>query len=728
VNATLDVSFTDRFWPSVYELSAAENKQVVKAVAQLSTDPLNDSLRLNPVQGDGTGRKYTCRASDDIRLFGFKRGSVLLLERAGHHDPIYELSRRVDVVVNEGTGRIHVVDRDQAIATAEAQPAARQPTPPTADEPRPLDHWADGELREAGLSDGEIAAVRACTTVDDLFALDVDDETLSLILDLVEQTPEQWRTPSIDEEAEAVERFRQAIIEHGALEGISPLFTPEEVEKIAAAPIEDWMIFLHPDQRSFVDRRFEGPARVRGSAGSGKTVVALHRAAALVARFREEAAVEGTDAEPVLFTTFIKSLPPVFEQLYRRLPSTRPDDAIEFVHVDKLAYRICTEAGDRPTLDPRRIDSAFAGAFKKVVVPDSPLAVIDATRDYLRDEITQVIKGRGIRDLDEYLAVERTGRRTRFTEALRRQVWDLKQEWDNRMAREGVIDFPDIVLRARDHARRRPQPTYRAAIVDEAQDLTLVGLQLIRVLVNGPAGKDRADGLLVVGDGAQKIYAGGFTLRQAGVEVRGRTAVLRVNYRNTQQIIDAAMAVAGKETVEDLGDTYARGDAEAEAVRSGNRPILVGCTGLDDEIRFVGERISDLVDAGTVGYGDIAVAASTNQHVKDVRNRLMAMQIPTVGLEDYTGQPVDKVKVGTHFRIKGLEFKVVFLPCLGDKDFPRRRAPGQSQDEYDEQRALAISQLFVAMTRARDALFLLASGNPSSVLEPALDRFEVIDS
>jgi len=162
-------------------------------------------------------------------------------------------------------------------------------------------------------------------------------------------------------------------------------------------------------------------------------------------------------------------------------------------------------------------------------------------RRYGEEEIRAVIKGRGVRKIDGYLAMERTGRRTRFGEPLRLQTWDLMQEWDSQMAARGTVDFPDVVLRARDHARRRASPAYRAAIVDEAQDLTLVGLQLVRALVNGPDGTDPADGLLIVGDGAQRIYAGGFSLRQAGVETRGRTTVLRVNYRNTQEIIDSAM-------------------------------------------------------------------------------------------------------------------------------------------------------------------------------------------
>src|SRR6516225_2541124 len=107
----MQVSFTDRFWPSVSDLAAGEVKQVVDAVNQLSTDPLKNALRLKPIQGDRTGRKYTCRANQDVRILLLKQGDVLLLDRAGHHDAMYELARRVDLVFNQGTGRVVVIDR-----------------------------------------------------------------------------------------------------------------------------------------------------------------------------------------------------------------------------------------------------------------------------------------------------------------------------------------------------------------------------------------------------------------------------------------------------------------------------------------------------------------------------------------------------------------------------------------------------------------------------------------
>lgn len=717
----LEIAFRDRFLPSVYDLGPSEVKQVEKAVNRLSTDPFYPALDLKPVQGDRTGRKYTCRASRDIRLLGFKQGGVLLLERAGHHDDIYKLARRVDVVVNEGTGSIRIVDRDQPRTPVSVPTAA-----PSPDGPRPFDHWGHTDLRKAGFDDNAIAAIRACRTEDDLLDLDFGDETFTLLIELLGKTPEQWRTPVIDPEAADAARFRRAIVEHGALAGISQLLGPEEITKLLAAPIEDWMIFLHPDQCALVDRRFDGPARARGASGTGKTVVALHRAAALVRRFRDE--IPEGEPRTVLFTTFISSLPPVLEKLYHRLPTTRPDDDIEFINVDRLAWKVCEEAGDPVKYDSSRVDGSFASTYDSVVTDGTPLAELGVTRNYVRDEITRVIKGRGITTLEEYLGVERTGRRTPFTEAVRRQVWELMQAWDEKMAAAGVVDFPDVVLRALTHARARGRPTYRAVIVDEAQDLTLAGLQLLRALVNGRDDRDRPDGLLIVGDGAQKIYPGGFTLRQAGVEVRGRTTVLRVNYRNTREILAAAMAVAGDEQVNDLGDEYARGDADVETVGAGLKPVLVRCRDLDEQVRFVAGRIRDLVATGSIGYGDVAVAAPTNQDVKAIRRQLDNADIPTIGLDEYAGHPTDSVKLGTHFRIKGLEFKVVFLPCLGEDEFPRRHYPGRANKEYVEKRDLALSQLFVAMTRARDELFLLVSGNPSPLLGPALDRFEVVDA
>ncbi len=548
---------------------------MLKSVTKYQQEPEAPGLNLEQLKGRRGGRRlWTIRASQELRVLLAREGPTSVLLRAGHHDAIYDLADRVafaaPVVGRPGLIRLRAdaLDLDGSVLAPVLARAAAAADP----EPSILEHWSDRELADAGFDDDAVRRLRR-TTQDTLLRVWpelVDDEALfDKICACSEHSPEAWFNRRLIEGDEAEQRrFRDAIVERGARVGLSSLLGSDELERLLAAPIEEWMIFLHPDQRTLVDRRFAGPARVSGSAGTGKTVVALHRAAVLAKRFRASSAPAGPP--PVLFTTFIKNLPSVFENLYRRLP-TVVDGAVEFINVDKLAARFCAESAAPSALNSDAVKAAFDDAWAAVVLPGTPLLRAGLTRGYLREEVTAVLKGRGIDTLDEYRHVERTGRRTGFTAAMREQSWALREAWDERLAERGVEDFPDVVRRARDLARERSEPRYEAAIVDESQDLTLVGLQFIQALVNGQ-GFDGQDGLFLVGDHAQKIYPGGFTLVQAGVDVRGRSAVLRVNYRNTRPIIDVAMACAGSEPVDDdEGGRRARADAAHDRCWCGSR-------------------------------------------------------------------------------------------------------------------------------------------------------------
>ena len=601
--------------------------------------------------------------------------------------------------------------------------------------------WGDKELADFGFGNHVAAVLRPLNTEDELFNLEdsmtIEDFTRAVNL-LIFDHPDGESAALADLEARlAAEAAASKAMEPVATEEDLELerhladprggawFTaaePEFLKDIINRPIEDWMVFLHPDQREIVTRTFNGPARVRGSAGTGKTVVGLHRAAHLA-----EVNRHAGNGEKILFTTFVKSLPPVFESLFERLPGTHPEE-VDFIHIDKLAAAICRGAGDDLVTAPAQIDKAFETAWRRKVTSSSPLGQACFTSHYVREEITAVIKGRGLDSLDDYLDIARTGRRARMSKPQRSQVWELMQEWDSEMERAGTVDFADVVVRALHHARTRTAPKYSAAIIDEAQDLTLAGLQLVRCLVNGRAGEDRQDGLMILGDGAQRIYAGGFTLRQAGIEVRGRSSLLKINYRNTQEIVEAAMAVTGDGDVSDHGDDFKRGDAPAAALRNGARPLLVEAASIDAEIDWIAAKISELSDTDRVGLGDVGILVSTNRLVQRVLNGLADAGIAAQDLGSYEGQSVEAVKVGTYHRGKGLEFKAVFLPAVARGRFPPNPHDVESEDERMELNELAQSQLFVAMTRARDLLAVLYDRDPSDVLLPHLNYFDRISA
>ncbi len=247
----------------------------------------------------------------------------------------------------------------------------------------------------------------------------------------------------------------------------------------------------------------------------------------------------------------------------------------------------------------------------------------------------------------------------------------------------------------------------------------------------GPNAVDRPDGLLIVGDGAQRIYPGAFTLRQAGVEVRGRTTVLRQNYRNTSEILWTSMAVAGRGQFVDMGDEPEDGprqrDGESgEPIRSGPRPLLVDCGDDDSENEFLAKQIRSLVDSETVDLGDIGVFVLINRAVSSTVRRLRNSDIPATRLTTYDGVPTPEVKVGNYKRSKGLEFKVVFLPRVKAGYVPREQTARQSDEEYAEQRELELSEFYVAMTRARDQLIVSFGEDPSELLVASIDEFETV--
>ncbi|HWS58866.1 MAG TPA: UvrD-helicase domain-containing protein, partial [Actinotalea sp.] len=469
------------------------------------------------------------------------------------------------------------------------------------------------------------------------------------------------------------------------------LFSAEEVDAallagMLASPIEEWMAFLHPAQATLVRRTFNGPSRIRGAAGTGKTVVGLHRAAYL-ARTRPGS---------VLLTTFVRTLPDVLHHLLGRMA---PDvvDRVEFAGVHGFARRLLLDRGVRVALEPRQADAAFDAAWE-AVGRDGPLGGSRLDRRYWSDEIQHVLKGRGITAFEQYADLARTGRRHRLALEQRRAVWQLHEAYDAELRGRQVHDYADVILLAEAELRRAPLAGYGAVIVDEAQDLSCAMVRMLHALVG-----DAPDGLTLIGDGQQSIYPGGYTLAEAGVSLAGRGVVLDVNYRNTAQILAFAARVVAGDEVADIEGAIARGDVPQTVPRSGPEPVVERCTWRDRDARMVARARSVVHEVGT-GPGDVGVLCATRAGVRRAAAALQADGAPVVLLEEYDGAPVAAIKVGTIKRAKGLEFKQVLLPdvragLVGD-------APPPEGDADRERWQLERRELYVAMTRARDGLWV----------------------
>lgn len=464
-------------------------------------------------------------------------------------------------------------------------------------------------------------------------------------------------------------------------------------------PIEDWMTYLHPDQLKLVSTSWSGPARVRGPAGTGKTVVGLHRASYLAQR----------SPKKVLFVTFVKTLPRVLAGLCERMsPTARPN--IDFTGLHRLAIDLIEQTETSVHIDSRKIDTAFAGAWA-TVGRGSALTKLDERWSYWKEEIDYVIKGRGLTDFDEYSDLARLGRRTPMRAEHREAMWKLYVEYERRLDLAGVHDFTDALIMARDFVRDGSVDVeYGAVVVDEVQDLNLVGLQLLYAIAG-----DGPDGLVIIGDGQQAVYPGGFTLSEAGISVTGRAAVLRANYRNTAEILEVAERVVAQDSYDDLEGTPSDGRRNTEAQRHGGKALTVRALDPRSLEAALVTQIVDTTERLKVPLGDMAVLVHTRAELVHYGSVLRRADLPHVDLMDYDGVTSDRIKVGTFKRSKGLEFTFVLLPGL--REGPVEQWNGESDDSYTERAERMRRELYVGMTRARDGLWLgyLTGDDPSMI-------------
>ncbi|WRZ65684.1 UvrD-helicase domain-containing protein [Streptomyces sp. NBC_01257] len=462
------------------------------------------------------------------------------------------------------------------------------------------------------------------------------------------------------------------------------------LEEALRAPIEQWMTFLHPDQVALVRRNWAGPARISGPAGTGKTVVGLHRAAHLAQRTTGR----------LLYVTFANNLPRV-QATFLKTMSPAVADRVDFRSLHSWAQEFLHDSGVPVRLHGDKAQTAFSLAWKHVG-RDSCLAEIDPGPGYWKEEIDHVIKGRGVMSFEEYATVPRRRRRASLRRPHRQAVWTLYEAYEALRTERGVHDFNDVLSLALAQARRSTaQHRYSAVIVDEVQDLTLVGVRLLHVLVG-----DAPNGLLLVGDGQQAVYPGGFRLSDAGIDIRGdRGQVLRTNYRNGKKILDTALAVVAEDSFEDIDGLPTPGRRDVDLTYHDGQVIRVSKPTSDEHDQALLEALRGLPPGARP---DTAVLCPSMRAISHYQRLLERAGISVCLLEHYDGRPVDAVKLGSYRRAKGLEFKCVYLPEHDATLASGARTPHgtEASGTERERNELVRSQLFVAMTRARDLLWL----------------------
>lgn len=509
---------------------------------------------------------------------------------------------------------------------------------------------------------------------------------------------------------------------------------------------QDWMLFLRPAQKELSLREFNGPARVRGVSGSGKTCVMVHRARHLAKRYRE----------PLLLVTLTESTRKLLDVLVGTLcgaeralittstMSSFVQDVLEAWSPRSLTA-ITQIVQDRQN---EQIDAAFEAARSSPGFLASSLAAMndEALKKFIEDEVFFVRTRLCPAQYDGYLDLSRRGRKVQLQADARRVILDAVRAWDASLEKRRAVDHEGITQLAlqvldeggrqgRQPSREGDRVTFRCVLVDEVQDLSELELRILsRVCDDGgrPA-VDQVDGLFLTGDGAQSIYNKSFSLKQCGIRVANRSYFLKKNYRNTRQILEAAYGlITHYEFTDTDEEDVARPVSPDFSTRQGDRPAIVKCSTFADECEFVVQtvrRIREQLAARDESKGFEQASSypigviGFNPKIRDgVTAALERSGIATLQLREHVGWDSDAVKISTLESAKGHEFEAVILVGVANNVIPR---------PWEENRKLEASRLYVAMTRAREQLFMSYCATPDagpsvflSEIAPFCDEFK----
>ena len=468
----------------------------------------------------------------------------------------------------------------------------------------------------------------------------------------------------------------------------------EELERALDFPWEKWTVFLHPEQREWIERDYAGPARVSGSAGTGKTIVALHRAVYL-ARSHPDSRI--------LLTTLTDTLASALHTRLKRLLSNEP----------RLAERI--DVYSLNTIGLRLYKSHFGLgkiATRELIVEllrDASSAVTEHSFNlqFLRTEWEQLVDAWQLKSWEAYRDVARLGRKTRLSEAQRRVLWSIFEKVITELRAKNLITHATLFTAIADAVAKSKNPPFDFAVVDEAQDITISQLKLFAAL-----GRSRPNALFFAGDLGQRIFQQPFSWKSLGVDIRGRSRTLRVNYRTSHQIRMQADRLLGPELSDVDGNAEKRSDAVS--VFNGPPPEIRLFKSEANEISGVANWLIERSKAGVLPH-EIGLFVRSNAQLPRATAAAKGAKIPLKILDEHVETVSGHLSISTMHIAKGLEFRAVAVMACDDEVIPSQERietvgdDADLQEVYDTERHL----LYVACTRARDHL-LVTSVEPSS--------------
>jgi superfamily I DNA/RNA helicase len=689
----MEFRIADTFTDALAKLPAQEQKVAKTTAFDLQIDPSTPGLQFHRVDKSKDPNFWSIRVNRDLRIIVHKTASSFLLAYVGHHDDAYAWATRRRIEAHPKTGAIQIVEiRERVEEVAPALSVVAATSEPKAEIGPPIAPL----LFEALSSDDLLGIGVPGDWIDD-----VKQASEDRFFDLTDHLPA--------EAAEALLEYAATGILHpsapppvhadpfahpDALRRFRTVENIEELQRALDYPWEKWTVFLHPSQRDIVERDFAGPARVAGSAGTGKTIVALHRAARLA---------QTDPPARVLLTTFSR---PLANALERKLKILIGESSSIIPRVVVTPFRGLAEElyqlafGRRPHAPTEeQVRRGLAKAAEE-------RGVTEFTARFLFSEWTYVIDAWQLDSAKAYANVPRLGRKNRLGSKQRARLWPIFEATRDGINGAGFHTWAQIFAEVTAYYSGRENKPFRYIVVDEAQDLGVPELRLLAAIA--PA---QTNALFFAGDLGQRIFQQPFSWTTLGVDVRGRSQTVKVNYRTSHQIREAADRLLPK-VVRDV-DGLEEERFGTVSVFNGPDPLIGAYADVKAETAAVSQWLQSIVDG--IKPSEIGIFVRTHRELDRARAAATVAGQEVLELSERGDDAAGRVSIGTMHLAKGLEFKAVAVMACDDEVLPLQSRIESVADEvelddvYETERQL----FYVACTRARDRLWV-SGVNPAS--------------
>jgi UvrD-like helicase C-terminal domain/AAA domain len=674
----MEFRIAETFTAALARLAGSEQKAVKTTAFDLQMDRAAPGLNFHRIDRSRDRHFWSVRVSGEIRIIVHKTEASFLLAYVGHHDDAYSWAERRRIEAHPRTGAIQIVEVRERVEEPMARPAPAEPARPAL----PFQALSPEDLLTVGVPPDWVEDVQRATE-DAFFTLadHLPAEASEALLEYVGIGRLRLPVPVVPADPfahpDALRRFR--VVEN-----------QEALAQALDAPWERWVIFLHPAQRGVVERTYNAPARTSGSAGTGKTIVALHRAARL--------AQQVPDGK-VLLTTFSV---PLANALSRKLAVLLGDDSPALRRVTIAPYRTVADELFQLTFGRRAVVASDEQVEDAVTKAAEAVGAKGFTLRFLISEWRHVVDAWQIGDVEAYAKVPRLGRKNRMSAGQRERLWPVFAAVRASVAKRGLATWPEIYGRTAAHYAARAVKPFTHIVVDESQDLGVAELRFLAAIA-----PSTPDALFFAGDLGQRIFQQPFSWSALGVDVRGRSSTLTVNYRTSHQIRRAADRLLPNAVRDVDGNADERN--RTVSVFNGPPPEIQQLESEQAEIAAVSAWITQAGADGILPL-ETGVFVRTRDQLPRARAAVEAAGLPWLELSERDRDMSGSVSIGTMHLAKGLEFKAVAVMACDDGVLPLQSRMEAVADEtelddvYETERHL----FYVACTRARDRLLISA--------------------